>query len=102
MFERYEPGTNPDCNRPIHEGTVQPAVAELAVDGEPLCLHHAKAGMPVAGVSSSHDQGDFVSKVYGKWFDVLALVHRWPCTHRHHVTGNDRDGYVVTCLVGTA
>lgn len=46
-LESFEPGANPDCARDIHQGTYQPAVAELLVNGEPLCMHHIKALAPV-------------------------------------------------------
>ena len=43
--ETFEPGSNPDCARVTHQGTVQPAVAEFLVDGQPLCAHHTRSLM---------------------------------------------------------
>jgi hypothetical protein len=37
-----------DCVRPMHGGTYKPAVAEVLIDGVPLCLHHFVTSLPAA------------------------------------------------------
>lgn len=41
---------NPDCSVDRHQGTVQPAVATVRVDGVPLCMYHYLGTLPrIAG-----------------------------------------------------
>lgn len=49
LVELYDTA-NPDCSVDRHQGTVQPAVATVRVDGVPLCLGHFLNTLPrIAG-----------------------------------------------------